>query len=468
MCRSGVMRRMSILSVSLAVLLLVFCMKRAAQADPAHPEYASLLFDDSRVHTIDIQMENWEGFLEQASRKEYSSCTIVIDGEICEQAGIRVKGHNSRKLIEKYGWDRYSLKVEFDHYIPGQSYHGLDKLALDTSFQDNSYLKSCLTYDMMAHMGVPSPLTSYVWVTVNGSPWGLYLAVEEPEDAFACRNYGDDHGQLYKPDYKSLEDENADVALRYVDDDPDSYENIFRKARFDVSEAEKLALIRSLKCLSEGEALEEAVDVEEVLRYFTVQVFVVNLDSYLGRTGHNYFLYEEGGRIQMLPWDYNLAYGTYTLGMPDPENDAEKYVNYPIDTPAEGEVMKKRPLFHQLMLQEEYFREYHRQFDCFLKTYFENGVFEQKVDEITELISPYVAKDPTAFCSFEDYETGVETIRNFCLLRAESVRGQLNGEIPSTIRGQSVDQSSFVDASSVWIPDMGEIADLKQPAEKRR
>ncbi len=410
MCRSGGMRRMSILSVSLAVLLLVFCMKRAAQADPAHPEYASLLFDDSRVHTIDIQMEDWEGFLEQASRKEYSSCTIVIDGEICEQAGIRVKGHNSRKLIEKYGWDRYSLKVEFDHYIPGQSYHGLDKLALDTSFQDNSYLKSYLTYDMMAHMGVPSPLTSYVWVTVNGSPWGLYLAVEEPEDAFAHRNYGDDHGQLYKPDYKSLEDENADVALRYVD----------------------------------------------------VQVFVVNLDSYLGRTGHNYFLYEEGGRIQMLPWDYNLAYGTYTLGMPDPENNAEKYVNYPIDTPAEGEVMKKRPLFHQLMLQEEYFREYHRQFDHFLKTYFENGVFEQKVDEITELISPYVSKDPTAFCSFEDYETGVETIRNFCLLRAESVRGQLNGEIPSTIRGQSVDQSSFVDASSVWISDMGEIADLKE------
>ena len=73
MCRSGVMRRMSILSVSLAVLLLVFCMKRAAQTDPAHPEYASLLFDDSRVHTIDIQMEDWEGFLEQASRKEYSS-----------------------------------------------------------------------------------------------------------------------------------------------------------------------------------------------------------------------------------------------------------------------------------------------------------------------------------------------------------------------------------------------------------
>ena len=84
------------------------------------------------------------------------------------------------------------------------------------------------------------------------------------------------------------------------------------------------------------------------------------------------------------------------------------------------------------------------------------------MEEITELISPYVKKDPTAFCSYEDYQTGVETIRNFCLLRAKSVRGQLSGEIPSTIRGQSIDQSAFVDASSVWIPDMGEIADLKR------
>lgn len=463
MCRYKGLRRIGILTAGAAVLFLSFCMKKAAEA--SYFEYASLLFDDSRVHTVDIRMDDWEEFLEHASSKEYRSCTVVVDGETYEYAGIRVKGHNSRRLTEKYGWKRYSLKVEFDHYLSGQSYHGLDKLALDASFQDNSYLKNYLTYDMMAHMGVPSPLTSYVWVTINGRPWGLYLAVEEPEEAFARRNFGADYGQLYKPDYQSLEDENADVALRYVGDDPDYYENIFRKARFNVSEEEKLALIEALRRLSEGEDLEAAVDVEEVLCYFTVQVFVVNMDSYLGRTGHNYFLYEEDGQIQILPWDYNLAYGTYSLGMPNPVNDARKYVNYPIDTPAEGEVMLKRPLFHQLMLREAYYEEYHRQFERFLGTYFENGFFERKVDEITELISPYVKKDPTAFCSFEDYQKGVECIRNFCLLRAQSVQGQLKGEIPSTIRGQSMDQSAFVDASSVWIPDMGEIADLRRQKE---
>ena len=61
------------------------------------------------------------------------------------------------------------------------------------------------------------------------------------------------------------------------------------------------------------------------------------------------------GVISILPWDYNLAFATYSLGMPDPINDAELYVNYPIDTPASGEVMLNRPLYHNLMQTEEYF-----------------------------------------------------------------------------------------------------------------
>jgi len=464
MTENRLLRRISIFTAGLLMLSAAFLWKgNAAGAADNHldTEYAELLFDDSRVHTIDIQIEDWESFLEDAPKEEYHPCTLVVDGETYRQVGLRAKGNNSKKLIEKYGWDRYSLKIKFDHYVKDRYYYGLDKMSLDTSFQDNSYMKNYLTYKMMAHMGVPSPLCSYVWVTVNGEDWGLFLAIEEPAEAFVQRNYGRDHGQLYKPDYKSLKDENADVALIYQGDDPADYDNIFRKAKFELTEEQKEELIGALRILSEGKELEKAVDVDEVLAFFTVQVFVVNLDSYLGHTGHNYFLYVEDGRMQMLPWDYNLAYATYSLGMPDPVNDAELYVNFPIDTPDKGEVMLKRPLFHQLMLQEEYYRQYHREFDRLIATYFENGTFEELVDRTEELIGPYVAKDPTAFCSYEDHVLGVKTIRQFCLLRAESVRGQLTGTIPSTIRGQSMDKSNFVDASSVWIPDMGEIADLK-------
>lgn len=424
------------------------------------PGYEARLFDKTKVHTVDILMEDWDAFLETAAKEEYAPCTLVIDGEKFSNVGLRAKGNNSRRLTEKYGLERYSLKVEFDHYEYG-SYHGLDKFSLDSSFQDNSYMKTWITYDMMNHMDIPTPLCSWAWVRVNGEDWGLFLAVEEPEEAFAKRNFGNDYGQLYKPDYRKLDAENADVHLRYTDDDFDSYDNIFRHSKFDPTDADKQRLIDALKILSTGESLETAIDVDEVLRYFTVQVFVVNMDSYLGRTGHNYFLYEQDGILQILPWDYNLAFATYSLGMPDPINDSTLYVNYPINTPASGEIMRKRPLYHNLMKNNEYYEQYHKYFDYLIESYFESGYFTDFAEETADMIAPYVGKDPTAFCSYADWQLGAKTIRNFCLLRAESVRGQLDGTIPSTIAAQAENKSNFIDASSIWLPDLGEIADLK-------
>ena len=247
----------------------------------------------------------------------------------------------------------------------------------------------------------------------------------------------------------------------YTDDNFESYDNIFRYAKFDIDDSDKTRLIKALKTLSTGENLETAVNVDEALRYFTVQSFVVNLDSYLGKTGHNYFLYEEDGILSILPWDYNLAFATYSLGMPNPINDSTLYVNYPINTPASLEIMQNRPLYHNLMKNDEYYAQYHTYYDKLITEYFESGYFEELMDNTKALISEFVEKDPTAFCSYEDYLLAVDTIEKFCLLRAESVRGQLEGTIPSTIRGQSEDKSNFIDASEVWLPDMGEVADLK-------
>lgn len=448
--------------VAALVLTLLFMNGRqlGMTAASAAPGYETRLFDRSRVHSVDIIIDDWDSFLDEAPQEKYSACTLVIDGERFTNVGLRAKGNNSRRLTEKYGLDRYSLKVEFDHYTFG-SYYGLDKFSLDSSFQDNSYLKSWITFSLMERMDVPTPLFSFTWVTVNGQDWGLFLAVEEPEEAFARRNFGNDYGQLYKPDYRSLEAENADVHLRYTDSDPDSYENIFRNAKFSPTPQDQARLIEALRILSTGENLDQAIDVHEVLRYFTVQVFVVNLDSYLGKTGHNYFLYEEDGLLQILPWDYNLAFGTYSLGMPDPINDARMYINYPINTPASGQIMKNRPLYHMVMKNNDYYRQYHTYFDQLLRTCFENGWFSQMIAQTSEMIAPYVQKDPTAFCSYEDHLLGVRTIEAFCLLRAQSARGQLDGTIPSTIAAQSVDDSAFIEPVGVWLPDMGEIADLK-------
>ena len=450
----------------LLTLLLLSGKAPGVSRASASPEYKSRLFDSDRVHTIDIRMEDWETFLETAAEETYSPCTLVIDGETFEQAGLRAKGNNSLRLTEDYGLRRYSLKVEFDHYQEGNSYYGLDKLSLDASFQDNSYLKTYMVYDMMHYMQVPTPLCSYAQVSVNGEPWGLFLAVEEPEEAFARRCFGKQHGNLYKPDYRSLKAENADVALQYVDDDPDSYENIFRKAKFDVTEADKQRLIRALKILDSGENLDQAVNVDQVLRYFTVQVFVMNWDSYLGRTGHNYFLYEEDGVISMLPWDYNLAFGTYALGMTDPIRDPNILINYPIFTPAEGEVMRERPLYHNLMKNDRYFQQYQKYFDQFLREYFESGLFSVRLAGGGGENCPLCAEGSHGVLYLGRSSAGGGYPGTGLPAAGGKRQRTAGGKNPRTFRGQQEDPGAGVDASHIDLRELGDFEDLEQAAKR--
>lgn len=490
--------------------------------------YEEWLFDTGRVHTIDIVMDDWEAFLDTCENEEYAVCAVVIDGEACRNAGIRAKGNTSLSTVSSMDSDRYSFKIEFDQYDSTKSYHGLDKLSLNNMIQDTTYMKDYLTYRMMADFGADAPLCSYAYVTVNGEDWGLYLAVEGVEDAFLRRNYGSDHGELYKPDSTSFgggrgngrefdmadfmgadsrEDGpgagqpqnmppegggegfpgdfappsgpdgrkdgfapgdmdggmgrmsdmggmrdmgaaggmgSSDVKLQYIDDDPDSYANIFNNAKTDVGRADQTRLIQSLKALSEGKDIESVVDIEEVIRYFVVHNFVCNGDSYTGSMVHNYYLYEENGKMSMIPWDYNLAFGTFQAF------DATSAVNSPIDTPVSG-MTDDRPMVDWIFNSEEYTALYHRYFAEFM----EAVDFSSWIDETAALIAPYMEKDPTKFYSCEQFEAGVEALREFCLLREKSVEGQLSGVIPSTAAGQSADRSALIDASHVALSDMG-------------
>lgn len=124
------------------------------QAASTTQGYESRLFDTSRVHTIDIVMDDWEGFLEGCTDEEYELCSVVIDNESYNNVAIRAKGNTSLTQVASYGNDRYSFKIEFDHYDSTISYHGLDKLSLNNIIQDNTYMKDYLTYQMMGYFGV--------------------------------------------------------------------------------------------------------------------------------------------------------------------------------------------------------------------------------------------------------------------------------------------------------------------------
>ena len=138
--------------------------------------YADKLFDDSVVHSLDISVDEgeWAELIKNASGKEYTLCSLTIDGESFSGAAIRTKGNTSLSSVQSLGGERYSFKVEFDHYQNGLSYYGLDKLSLNNLIFDKTYLKDFLVYNMMDYMGVDTPLASFVRITVNGKSYDVY------------------------------------------------------------------------------------------------------------------------------------------------------------------------------------------------------------------------------------------------------------------------------------------------------
>ena len=541
-------------------------------------EYENRLFNTDVVHTVDIVVDesDWQTMLDEATAEEYIKCNIVIDGESYKNVAIRPKGNSSLAQVAASDSDRYSFKIEFDHYNDSLNYYGLDKLCLNNSIQDNTYMKDFVSYQMMQEVGADGPLCSFAWITVNGQDWGLYLAVEGIEEGFAQRNYGSDYGAIYKPDnmdmnggkpdmgempdldqmkdqkpdqmpeeetssqipedqsnraeqnsISNLESQASDqsnwneqsqaaqgaeiqsdanqnvpssqaqdntkaseeaqvpqmaqgrgengkgsrefdqrggsmnrgsdaVKLLYSDDEIDSYADIFDNTVMDVTNADKKRLIASIKQLNEGENISEVVDTDEVIRYFVAHNFVLNGDSYTGMMVHNYYLREKDGKMSMIAWDYNLAFGGMSMRKTTAGVDqATALVNSPIDSPVEDGDIDSRPMVSWIFNNEEYLNQYHSVFSEFITSYFDSGKFEQLYDKTIALISPYVEKDPTAFCTYEEFQQAAQYLKEFCILRAQSIKGQLNGSIPSTSEGQEANSSTLINASSIDIDAMG-------------
>ena len=483
-------------------------------------KYESKLFSTDQIMDIDILMDedDWNNMLENAISEEYYSCNVVVNGKTFYSVGIRPKGNTSlSSIVNDPDTDRYSFKLEFDHYIEGQTCYGLDKLILNNNYADATYMKEAIVYDMYQYLGVDASLYNYAKISVNGDYRGVYLALEAVEDSFMLRNYGTENGNLYKPESMGVgggvdgkdgdgwqmgekpdgedfprkgempdgEDfpqkgempdrdnipqmgeapngEAADIKmgimggnggadLNYTDDDLDSYSTIWDGEITDTDEKDHKRVVEALKNISEGTDLETYMDVDNILKYMAVHTFVVNDDSLSGTMAHNYYLYEYNGKLNILPWDYNLSFGGMSMGgkMGGQSLGATSVINDAIDTP-----FSITDFFNALLENEEYLEQYHGYLNELVEKYVNGGEFEKTYERIRSQIDDLVGNDPTAFYSYEEYEEAANMLIEVVQLRAKSVSGQLAGTIPSTDEGQQQDSSNLIDGSDIDLSVMG-------------
>ena len=114
-------------------------------------------------------------------------------------------------------------------------------------------MKEYLAYDMFASMGVVTPGYAYANISVNGKPWGLYLAVETMEESFVKRNYGSLNGHLYRP-------EGAGSDLKWTGESAANYSGIRKMAAYDVTDSDFNRIIAMIEHLNNGTELEKYLD----------------------------------------------------------------------------------------------------------------------------------------------------------------------------------------------------------------
>ncbi len=549
--------------------------------------YETKLFNTDEIIDINIIIseDDWNDILTNATAEEYHTCDVEVNGTMFYQVAIRTKGNTSlTSIASDPDTDRYSFKLEFDRNIDDQTCFGLDKLILNNNYSDATNMKEALIYDMFQYLGADASLYNYAKVSVNGTYWGVYLALEAVEDSFMLRNYGVQNGELYKPDSLNFanndgngsmpdisfdtsslpgrsdsasdsgsdsgslfpsnpfgsssgnsgfgpssgnsnqtRDTTADAAvtdqtssdflpssggsnqtdtssnpsasdqvatstdlsgftppsrddapsgsfsfgsfssggfggggfggfgfssgngtnLNYIDDDVDSYSAIWNSAISKISTKDKQRVVTALKNISEGTSLETYMDTDNILRYLAVHIFSVNEDSLSGSMAHNYYLYEYGGKLNIIPWDYNLALGGMSGG------SASSVINSAID-----DAFSITNFFDSLLNDETYHSQYYAYLQELVDGYINGGAFDAFYNRVRSQIDELVESDPTAFFTYDEYTTAVEMLYKVVKLRGESISGQVSGEIPSTDSAQR-NSSALIDATGIDLSVMG-------------
>jgi len=429
--------------------------------DP-HTTYVRKIFDDSRVHKIEINIagDDLQHLLAEPREKSKYTTSVTIDGESFSDVAFSVRGNGSvGNIADDASSDRFSYTLNFKKFNSHNSYYGLDKLVLNGLYFEPSYLESYLAFKIADATGLDTPLTSFTELYINGELKGLYLAIEAVDRSFLRRTGADANATLFHPspydvDWDRIRDDGRYLAdgetvnqqdhpdssrftyggsdLVYRGDDPSRYNAIFLNATTKYSRADERFIIEGIESLSPvtEKSPEQYWDIDAVAQFFATNALTNNTDNYMTGFAQNYYLRVASGKMSIIPWDNDRAF--MINGYQPQSVHWDDSVNTSIDYSQNGVIPEARPLWRLIAENPTYLSRYHDALQKTLDDYILSGDCRRELDRTIELIRHYVYSDPTRRVSIDEFEDNVAYLRNYILLRADSVQRQLWGLSPST------------------------------------
>ena len=241
-------------------------------------------FASGRVPQIRIEIVKTNMDSLRRDARKYVPATLRDGDTVFTNVAIRLKGAaGSFRPVD----DRPALTLNFDKYVDGQSFHGIEKMHLNNSVQDPSYMTELICGELFLAAGVPAARTSHARVELNGRDLGLYVLKEGFDKKFLKRHFKDPNGNLYDGGFLREITE----ALELDSGKENNHADLKALARA-AQESDPTARLA---------ALQKVLDVDRFLTFMALETITWDWDGYPMKH-NNYRVYcEPAGKIVFLP-----------------------------------------------------------------------------------------------------------------------------------------------------------------------
>jgi hypothetical protein len=282
-------------------------------------------FGDKVVLEFDLAIpaEDWQALLMSdvecpihcLTKRPYQHATLTFHNpwtgqdEVVDDLGVRYRGKSS--ACEGYS-TRIGLKVSFNAFSPGTTFHGVKKLNFLGTEGDESLLREYAAMRMMRAFGVAAPRVGFATIRVNGEAPRLYPVVQEGDDKLFLEDHfaGQELGHLYKVDGYC-----GPGTFEYVGDDPTDYIPAYEPNAGTLETDLVTDLPPLFQCFLEADdalfkaCFEAHADVERFLRELVADLATPDYDS-LVNAAQNFSIYfpHQSLKAQLIPWDKDAAF----------------------------------------------------------------------------------------------------------------------------------------------------------------
>jgi spore coat protein CotH len=203
--------------------------------------------------------------------------------------------------------------------------------------------------------------------------------VEDVSDQFAEGWFGDDDGNLYKPDGPGADWTRFDAAgfVKKNHEDEADWSDVRAAIAALHADRSDAAAWRA--------GLEATFDADGFLRWLAANQAMENWDTY-GAIPHNYYLYAHGGRLVWIPWDHNEALRESRTG--DPSFDFSRTGD-------------RWPLIRFLVDDPEYRGRYRAALRAFLDGPYAEAPLFARMRTLHALVAPSVARERAPFTQLQ-------------------------------------------------------------------